>query len=549
MIQVYPNNKEKCCGCRACEQVCPVKCIKMQEDNEGFLYPIVDDDLCIGCGACKRVCPVLSCTSKCKVSKTSVDEEHPLAYGVQAKNTALREKSSSGGVFSVFADYVLSCGGAVYGCTLDGELNAVYKRIEDSSELDCLRRSKYVQSDTGDAYTSIKNDLKDGRTVLFAGTPCQAAGLRSFVGQLSDRLLIVDFICHGVPSPMIFRDYLKWLEQNRGCKVTSFTFRNKDKGWRSSGLQMGTRIQFEDGSVVRNAPAFKDPYMNGFLSDLYLRPICYECPFKGANASQADVTIADFWGLRKVDGSFDDKKGTSLVLVRTSQGKKLFEQIAEECNVRQYDFYKAIQKNQTLLRSAGKNGSRAAFFNDYEKGGFEGVANKYLKAKDWVSYRLRMAFWSVVRKIFSVVLRKEISDVQLSNILHFIRFGIVGLSNTLISYLINVGVLLILRPYNLEYDYVAANIAGFGLSVLWSYYWNNRFVFRLKDGETRSVIKTLMKTYACYGFSGFILNNILSTIWIKGLGISRFISPLLNLPFTIPVNFLLNKLWAYRARE
>lgn len=548
MINILPDHKDKCCGCRACEQICPVRCISFSEDTEGFFYPSVNRDLCIGCGKCERVCPIISDAGYTAI-KDSCD---PIAFGVRNKDDDVRKESSSGGVFSVFADKILADGGLVCGCALDKSLKARHIIISSKEQLPMLRKSKYVQSDLTNIYVSVRDYLRQGKKVLFVGTPCQAAGLHSFIGQDTPGLYICDFICHGVPSQKIFDSYICSLEEKYG-KIEEFSFRNKDRGWNSSGLQLGTRAVSEKGQALRFFPAFRDPYMNGFLENLYLRPVCYECPFKRLPKYYSDVTIADFWGIRKIDPSFDDGKGTSLVLINSDRGKELFESVRQECFVKQYDVRQATKKNPTLFRSSRRNAGRSSFFALYENAGFSKVQKKYLTGIKWAEYIAAGKAWDLVkmltRKILSPVfmlVHKKPSDKQWENIYQFIKFCFVGVSNTLLSYGINVVTLLILSPLGWTYDYIIGNIAGFGLSTLWSFHLNNKYVFSLKKGEKRSKWKTLLKTYLSYGFSGFILNNILSTIWIGVLGISRFISPLLNIPFTIPVNFLLNKLWAYR---
>ena len=288
------EKKEDCCGCNACVQICPKNCILMKEDEEGFKYPCVDEKGCIECGLCKKVCPIIK--SKGQSSNNNV---MPKAIGGWYKNDDVRFKSSSGGAFHLFAEYILNNGGVVYGCTLNESLEAVHIGVETMNELHLLYGSKYVQSDIGNVYKNVKEKLESGRKVLFVGTPCQAAGLKSYLQKDYNNLYTCDFICHGVPSPLVFRKYIDYLEHKYGDKVTGFRFRNKDDGWRPTGQQMGTLVEFKSGNVKKFMPAYKDAYMNGFLDDLYLRPSCYNCQFKKLPKNYADVSIADFWGVKK----------------------------------------------------------------------------------------------------------------------------------------------------------------------------------------------------------------------------------------------------------
>ena len=385
------------------------------------------------------------------------------------------------------------------------------------------------------------------------GTPCQCAGLHSFLNdKVYDNLYVCDFICHGVPSPKVFAEYVKSIEHDNGSKVVEFSFRNKDAGWKASGLQMVTRVQFQNNTVIRNVPAFKDSFMNGFLDDLYLQPICYECPFKTLPKYYADITIADFWGINKVDKDMNDGKGTSLLLLHSLKGEQFFEYVKKDFYYREYDFDKAIKGNPTLFHSARENVNREHFFDDFQHEDFSLIRKKYLSAFTWAMHKIINVGWKTLKKIICVFLsflKIKMTEEQSGKFFQFVKFGLVGVSNTAISLLINLSTLFILRPLGFAYDYVIANLMGFSLSVLWSYTWNNRYVFRLKKGETRSTKKTLLKTYMSYGFSGIILNNCLSTIWISVLKISRFYAPFMNLMFTIPINFILNKLWAYRSHK
>lgn len=369
--------KKECCGCGACEQVCPAECITLKEDSEGFLYPEVDRAICISCDRCVQVCPAVSHKEK------KAGEMKPKAYGGWHKDNAVRAKSSSGGAFTAVAEYVIREGGIVYGCAWNEHMEAVHVGVEKTDDLELLRGSKYVQSKTGFAYQEVKTYLETGRKVLFTGTPCQAAGLHSFLGKRYDNLYVMDFICHGVPSRKVFRRYIGNMERKYGSKVNAYHFRNKDHGWKQSGIQLGPGIGFEDGTCVRKYPAFMDPYMNAFLDDVCLRPSCYTCGFKDGLKDYADLTVADFWGVNKVSRALNDGKGTSLLVVHNVRMKELLDTISDRFYFEEVDFDQAIRRNQSLLCSARLNPHREKFYEELEVKGWGYMERKYMLAHVW----------------------------------------------------------------------------------------------------------------------------------------------------------------------
>ena len=369
------KDKQLCCGCEACEQVCPQKCIIMKQDKEGFLYPEVNQMSCISCGRCDTVCPINE--------KSSEDRSEPIAYGGWHKDNDIRSDSSSGAAFTLFAEYILRRGGIVYGCMLNEDMEAVHVGIESMDELYKLRGSKYVQSRINGVYEQIRTYLQNGRSILFVGTPCQAAGLHSFLGNSYENLYVIDFICHGVPSPKLFRAYIDDIEQKHGKKVTAYKFRNKDHGWNQTGIQLGTKISFQNGTDIRNYPAFRDHYMNAFLDNVCLRPSCYMCGFKDAVKYYADFTIADFWGVNHVSKKLNDGKGTSLILVHNSRANELWEEVSKNFYYEQVDFQQAICRNRSLIQSAGLNNNRNRFYEELDEKGYRYVKYKYMLALTW----------------------------------------------------------------------------------------------------------------------------------------------------------------------
>ena len=549
------TDKGRCCGCGACAQACPRHCITMREDGEGFLYPVVDASACINCGKCDRVCPIIRADGASNGSQAAFDQ--PLAIGGRHRDEAIRQASSSGGAFSLFADRIFALGGVVYGAAMrDGR--AMHVCAGNRDELSALRGSKYVQSVIGDAYREVEEHLKAGRPVLFTGTPCQTAGLASYLGKPYENLYLVDFICHGTPSPKVFARYLESVERKAGSKIVSFSFREKDKGWHESGLQMGTRAKLENGTEIRRYPALRDSYMNSFLEDIYLRPCCYECRFKVIPKHTADITIADFWGIDKVLPQLNDGKGTSLLLIHNAHGQALFDAVRDGFEYETCDWRTAMAKNPTLVRSATQPPQREAFFEDLEANGYDWVARRYLSTPKTV---VRKASRIIGGKLDGLVRGGVSAGMKLFHIkptetmqdklTQFVKFCMVGVTNVAVSYSVNVLTLLLVNRIwpGLKYDYVIANTVAFLVAVYWSFYWNSRKVFHFTTKDKALRRRALFRSYLCYGFTGIILNNALSTLWIKGLGISKFISPLLNLLFTIPINYLTNKKWAFATKK
>lgn len=553
MIRI--DDKALCCGCGACAQACPAGCIAMERDGEGFLYPAVDAKKCVNCGRCEAVCPILNADKG--AFKRGDAYEDPFAAGGWNRDAAVRQASSSGGAFGLFADWILARGGVVFGAALKG-LSPQHVAVYDAESLGQLRGSKYVQSAIGDSYRQVRQLLKEGRPVLFTGTPCQTAGLAAYIGKRDENLYLVDFICHGVPSPMVFSQYLESLERQRHSRIVAFSFREKDKGWHPSGLQLGTRVRFADGAEIRNYPALKDSYMNGFLEDIYLRPCCYECRFKTIPKHTADITIADFWGVDKALPEMNDGKGTSLVLVHNDHGMALFDSVKANFHHQECDWHKALRKNPTLLRSAKRTPAREQFFDDLKADGYDKTARKYMgTAKTVVKKASRMAgqiIENVILRVLTVLaslLHINLTDKMKAQALQFIKFCMVGVTNVIVSYTVNVITLFLLGRLvpGLRYDYVIANVAAFVVSVYWSFFWNSRKVFHLNTRDKSLRRKALFKSYLCYGFSGIVVNNILSAIWIEGLGVSKFVAPLLNLFVTIPLNFYTNKKFAFSGGD
>lgn len=268
----------------------------------------------------------------------------PVAYAAINQNIETRENSSSGGVFYLLAEYVIEQGGVVFGARYDADWEVVHGYAEDLEGISAFMGSKYVQSRMGDAYREVRDFLKQGRLVLFSGTTCQVYGLKAYLGEFYENLIAVDLICHGVPSPKVWREYLQ-LRANRR-RIERISFRDKTEGWQLYSL----RIDFEDGEQYRQTQK-KDVFMQGFLQDIYLRPSCYHCRFRGEHRD-TDITLADLWGCKATAPDMFDDKGTSLVLVQSERGAEIWEKLSEKMRVQQLHTKDYQRYNKSLLASA-----------------------------------------------------------------------------------------------------------------------------------------------------------------------------------------------------
>ena len=362
MIKI--KDKKSCCGCSACVQKCPKQCICLKEDNEGFLYPEVDNSACIDCGLCEKVCPILY----------QGEQRRPLkVYAAKILDEEIRRQSSSGGIFTFLAEQVIQEGGVVFGARFDENWEVKHDFTETIEGLAVFRGSKYVQSRIEDNYKKAEEFLKQGRKVLFSGTPCQIAGLKRFLRKEYDNLLTVDFICHGVPSPGVWRQYLKetvsrMCDKNsvptdpismENARVESISFRDKSSGWKKYSFALTLSATSRSGAknTVSLCEVFpQNVFMKGFLADLYLRPSCYACAAKSGK-SGSDITVGDLWGAPFIIGNDDDDKGTSLILINNGMND-----LKEFLWMKEIDYSSAIAYNPSLEKSVKMSRKRSKFY-------------------------------------------------------------------------------------------------------------------------------------------------------------------------------------------
>lgn len=359
-VTVEEVNKGSCTGCGACCNLCPTGAITMREDSEGFIYPVINKDECTSCGLCYSKCPaenhIYSLWKNGDIYAVCADDE-------------IRMNSSSGGMFTVLAQYAFSKGGAVVGAAWTEDHTVQHIVIHSENELDKLRRSKYLQSDTADTFIRTKNLLEQNTFVLYSGCPCQIAGLYSYLGKEYDNLLTVDIICHGVPSPLAFKKYLK--EISGGKEVTEVNFRDKSRGWTTPGS-----AEFADGSKYYRS-CNDDPYYIAFLNGISTRLSCGSCMYASPERI-GDITLGDFWGISEIDPSYNDNKGTSLVMLNSQKGKNIFEEIKPELKLtekvsRERALEIAKRKNGQFIAPKASHKNREKFFGSLDKGEFSSV--------------------------------------------------------------------------------------------------------------------------------------------------------------------------------
>lgn len=352
-----------CTGCRTCEQLCSHAAIKVLPDKEGFLAPVIDDTKCVGCNLC---------ISRCPQNHTSQINAIGEAYAIRLKDDAALKRSASGGAFWGFAEKVVSDGGLVVGVTYDENWNALYKITDELGGIQKMQNSKYLQADTDGVYKIIKNELQSGKIILFSGTSCHVAGLKAYLNKDYDNLITIDIICHGVTSPLMFKKYIKWLEEKMRSKVLSYSFRSKNKGW-------GSISTYKVHGKEITAPYYVDPYYRVFMEGYAFRECCYGCKYTSLERI-SDITIGDYWGIQEEHPSFYSSKGVSAILLNTEKGRSFFDTIKDQFDLQKSEPNKVANHNINLLRPTQRNAAiRDSFYNGIQTDvhWFENVAKRY----------------------------------------------------------------------------------------------------------------------------------------------------------------------------
>jgi coenzyme F420-reducing hydrogenase beta subunit len=372
--------KHECCGCSACLCVCPSSAISMQEDEEGFLYPQIDAARCTECGLCTDVC-----VFKHRIN-VPITGASPDVYAAKHSCDAVRLASSSGGLFSALAEHFLQYGGVIYGAAYDNNIVCRHIRADNADEAARCRGSKYVQSEMSDIFTLVKRDLKNGRRVLFSGTPCQVDGLCSFLGALknSPLLLTADLVCHGVPSPKLFAAFISFFEKKRGQPIIEYHNRSKKKGWGHTEEAVFSDGMADYSSILSQAWKFL------FYSHLALRPSCHVCPYTSV-ARCSDITLADFWGAKKNIPDFADDMGVSLLLLNTPKAVDLMQELKASVLLRESSVANCIDMQGSLRRPAPVDAAkRSKFWSDYNSRGIEFVLKRYARYNMCGSFKAYM---------------------------------------------------------------------------------------------------------------------------------------------------------------
>lgn len=389
-IVINITDKTKCCGCSGCFNVCPKNCITMEEDIEGFLYPKVDESACINCGCCEKVCPV--------INPIKEERKTQQAFLVQHKDEEVRLDSAAGGAFTAIATFIINQGGIVFGAAYDNNFQVVHTYVDRLEDLKKFRNSKYVQSKIGESFKDSKKFLKEDKWVCFSGTPCQIEGLKRYLGKSYEKLILVDVVCHGIPSPLIWNKYLEY-QKIEEKKPENIRFRDKYYGYKYSTMSL-----IKNGKNIYHAGAQLDPMLRAFFSDMSDRPICYNCPFK-KRYRISDMTIWDCFSVYNFDKKMDDDKGTTRVLCHTGKGCILILNIKEIISYKEADSDKLVYGVKEMFESVEENPKRKQFFEDAVKLNGKDLFNKYFPVTVKIQLVTYIRSLLVITGIYSTIKR------------------------------------------------------------------------------------------------------------------------------------------------
>ncbi len=373
------KDKSTCCGCSACKNICPKNAIEMISDNEGFLYPHINEDKCINCGLCKKVCPILN-----KKLNNTFEQK---SFIFQNKNEECRKNSTSGGFYSAIGELIIKKKGIVFGAAFDENFIVKHDKAKTKEELKKFRKSKYVQSDLGNTFKEVKNNLDLGKLVCYSGTPCQIAGLKNYLNKDYENLLLIDIMCHSVPSPLFFEKYKNYiLKKMSATKILDINFRDKSKyGYKYPMITIKTN----NGTYSEGVDT--DPYLRAFFGDYSVRPSCYNCQFK-TKKRVSDITIWDCFNIGDIDKNFDDDLGTTRILIQSEKGLKFLNQL-ENIKLKEIPIDIAIKNVKEMTHSVNKNKLRDKFFENIND---DNLINSYFP----INIKTRLN--SLIRKFLSI---------------------------------------------------------------------------------------------------------------------------------------------------
>lgn len=393
-ISTLPH--DQCTGCRACGDVCPKGCISFVTDGEGFFYPTVDESACISCSLCRKACPAMN---------ASFNDRPTEAIAAYAEDAAAKHSGSSGGIFGLLANAVLSNGSKVWGAAFDADLKLRHTSATDAEGLQPLMRSKYIQSDTTGCFRQIAEDLRKGIPTLFSGTPCQCNALLNTLKGGHEKLVTVEVVCHGVPSQALFDRTRAWYEQKYRRRMLSFAFRSKPVG---ALHPQAYSVEYACGSrrKTENGLHYQYPYYFGFQKYITLRPSCYACLWAKPERC-ADITLADFWGIEKYDSSLKAKDGVSAVLVNTPKGKELFSRLDGAILQKASPLEWLLENNGCLNSPTRLKPERAVFFDALRTEPFDIVVKKHLTPRRKWIFDLYYGMPAFMRKLVRRLMDKR----------------------------------------------------------------------------------------------------------------------------------------------
>lgn len=391
MNHINIENAKDCCGCRACENICPKKAITMEVNKEGFLYPKVDMEKCVDCGMCRKVCPWLN-----NISRENYLEK-PICYAAKSLDRDIQINSSSGGVFGLLAKKILEEKGVVVGAEMTSDFQVQHTIIDSEKDLHKIMGSKYVASDLKQLFPVIQRELDNNKKVLFSGVPCQISALLKYLQKEYDNLATIEVICHGVPSQKLFNKYVEFLEKKYKAKLLEYKFRSKQAACWGTYKALA---KFEKNKKIidKKINADFDPYYCSFLHSENHRESCYECKFAKKDRN-ADLTLGDFWGIEKIMPKMIDYNGVSVVVINTNKGKEILESLREKLELHEVDYEKVQGYNKQLQKSSNRKNSRDDWYKHIDEEQFIEKIKIRKNVRSYVKIFFPQRFKFIIKKI------------------------------------------------------------------------------------------------------------------------------------------------------